>query len=174
MQLFQGLMQPFSRVALASFCCSGHYGEDQYQSKIQCYNCQDFSHYGEECKNPRIERNHVVNLVQSQTDNELALLFLAIHEIKTMEEVFLNEEKVIPKLTPPGSNENQSKVWYLDNGASNHMIGDKTKFHDLNSLIQGYVRFGDGSKVQIEVKDSRVFHCKNGEQQALESVYYIP
>ena len=106
-------------------------------------------------------------MVQGPIDNEPALLLAAIHEIKTTEEVFLNKEKVNPKLTPLGSNNNQSKIWYLDNGASNHMTGDKTKFRDLNNSIQGYVKFGDSSKVRIEGKGSIVFQCKNGEHRVL-------
>lgn len=54
------------------------------------------------------------------------------------------------------------------------MIGDKTMFRDLNNSIQGYVKFGDGSKVRIEGKGSIVFQCKNGKHQVLQSVYYIP
>ena len=35
-------------------------------------------------------------------------------------------------------------MWYLDNGASNHMTGDRYLFQDLNEISQGIVRFGDG------------------------------
>ena len=58
-------------------------------------------------------------------------------------------------------------MWYLDNGASNHMTGDPSKFRELNSGVTGRVKFGDGSAVQIEGKGSILFKCKNGDQWLL-------
>ncbi|GJW43635.1 zinc finger, CCHC-type containing protein [Tanacetum coccineum] len=68
----------------------------------------------------------------------------------------------------------QSKLWYLDTGASNHMTGDKEKFRDLNETVQGYVKFGNETRVRIEGKGTIVFQCKNGEHRKLQEVYYIP
>lgn len=48
------------------------------------------------------------------------------------------------------------------------MKGDKTKFQNLNDATQGYVKFGDGSKVKIEGKGFILFHCKNGENRLLQ------
>nr|GEV99809.1 hypothetical protein [Tanacetum cinerariifolium] len=83
-------------------------------------------------------------------------------------------ESVTPKLRTSGGDTNQSKIWYLDTGASNHMTGDKGKFRDLNMKVQGHVKFGNGSKVRIEGKGTIVFQCKNGEHRKLHEVYYIP
>ena len=41
------------------------------------------------------------------------------------------------------------EIWYLDNGASNHMAGDRLKFRDFDQTFTGKVRFGDGSAVEI-------------------------
>ena len=38
-----------------------------------------------------------------------------------------------------------SCLWYLDNGCSRHMIGDKSLFKTLKEKEDGYVTFGDGS-----------------------------
>lgn len=91
-----------------------------------------------------------------------------------MEEVFLNEENVNPRLRSERKKPYHTKVWYLDNGASNHMSGDQSKFQSLNESIKGSVKFGDGSRVQIEGKGTIVFQCKNGEKRKLREVYYIP
>ena len=40
-------------------------------------------------------------------------------------------------------------MWYLDNGASNHMTGDCSWFQELKEVSQGTVRFGDGSMTKI-------------------------
>lgn len=65
-------------------------------------------------------------------------------------------------------------MWYLDNGASSHMTGFKSKFTELNEKISGVVSFGDGSTVKIEGKGSVSFVCKNGETRTFDDVYYIP
>ena len=70
--------------------------------------------------------------------------------------------------------EGASSLWYLDNGASNHMTGDKEKFVELDQGITGLVKFGDGSTVKIEGKGSIIFKCKNGEERNLHEVFYIP
>ncbi|KAL7595300.1 hypothetical protein Lser_V15G28083 [Lactuca serriola] len=107
-------------------------------------------------------------------DNEPALLLSSFEHKEERGEVFLNEENVNPKLKTGGGETSQSKVWYLDIGASNHMTGDKEKFRDLNREVQGYVRFGNDAKVRIEGKGSIIFQCKNREQRKLQEVYYIP
>nr|KAJ0222838.1 hypothetical protein LSAT_V11C200051890 [Lactuca sativa] len=144
------------------------------KEKIQCYNCQDFGHYAFQCKNSRRERNLEANLTQVPDDDEPALLLSAYNSEKVFHEVFLNEEKVTPKLRSKGDETSKSKVWYLDNGASNHMTGEEEKFREIDKTIKGYVRFGDGSKVRIEGKGAILFLCKNGEQRLLQEVYYIP
>ena len=92
------------------------------KSKFQCYNCQDFGHFAFECKNPRRERDRNQEANLTQNDDEPALLLAAsntTHEVR--EEVYLNEKKLTPKLRSSNEEGNVSKVWYLVNGASNHM-----------------------------------------------------
>ena len=45
-------------------------------------------------------------------------------------------------------------MWYLDNGCSHHMIGDKAIFSSISPKDRGYVTFGDNAKGKIiwEVK----------------------
>lgn len=64
-------------------------------------------------------------------------------------------------------------MWYLDNGASNHMTGQRGKFKELDERVSGKVKFGDGSTVCIKIKGTVVFQCKNGEERTLSEVYYI-
>ncbi|GKA84219.1 zinc finger, CCHC-type containing protein [Tanacetum coccineum] len=146
----------------------------QDKSRVQCYNCQEYGHYAAECKNPRRERNHENNLIQEHHDDEPALLLSTFESNGDGGRVLLNEENVTPQLRTHGAAPNQSRVWYLDTGASNHMTGDKYKFKNLNEMVQGYVKFGNETKVRIEGKGSIVFQCKNGEQRKLDEVYYIP
>lgn len=73
-----------------------------------------------------------------------------------------------------GEKMKETNVWYLDNGASNHMTGFKEKFTKLDENVKGQVHFRDGSAVQIEGKGTVTMLCKNGEEKVLGDVHYIP
>ncbi|KAH7866011.1 hypothetical protein Vadar_014222 [Vaccinium darrowii] len=154
-------------------------GGSRDYSNIQCFNCRNFGHFANQCKEPRkVEEAH-----HARTDTmEQALLLAVSEELTPLEQVeekqpetlLLVEDNVFPELYLTGKDITTGSTWYLDNGASNHMSGDREKFQELDEAITGKVRFGDGSTVQIMGKGSILFECKNGDQWALKDVYYIP
>ena len=75
----------------------------------------------------------------------------------------LNVEKVMANLLTKGEDRVETNMWYLDNGANNHVIGDRTKFKKLDKELIGNMKFGDGSIVWIQGKRSILFQCKNGD-----------
>ena len=79
-----------------------------------------------------------------------------------------------PELYFTGNGEPTGEIWYLDNGASNHMTGDRNKFKEIDPSFTGKVRFGDGSAVEIQGIGSIVFQGKTGDQWVLRNVYFIP
>ncbi|XP_013710330.1 uncharacterized protein LOC106414165 [Brassica napus] len=83
---------------------------------------------------------------------------LMMHEV-----VFLNEK-----------NDLQENMWYLDNGASNHMTGDRRYFSSINNAITGKVRFGDDSRIDIKGKGTISCTDMNGESRKMTDVYSIP
>ncbi|XP_051129721.1 uncharacterized protein LOC127250461 [Andrographis paniculata] len=143
-----------------------HKGRDKRH--IKCFNCEKFGHCASEWKSSSNEKNNEINLAQAQ-EKEPALL-LSVYGENTLPKVLLNEDKVLPNQ----SERDGDDVWYLDNGASNHMTGKQNLFVELNKEIMGQVCFGDGSKVQIEGKGSILLKCKNGEHKVIYEVYYIP
>lgn len=147
----------------------------QDRSKIRCFNCNLHGHYARECKKPRRynEQRQEANLTR-MNDDEPALL-LAEHTKEKAQLLILDEGKVKPMLKKePNGIQGESNLWYLDNGASNHMSGEKSKFSTLNEGVSGQVKFGDGSSVEIKGKGSIIFNCKNGEERTLSDVYFIP
>lgn len=111
-------------------------------------------------------------------DDEPTLLAMEVCELpqdaeNKSESLVLNDEKVAPTLCTKGE-ALESNVWYLDNGANNHMTGQHSNFVDLDESINGHVKFGDGSMVQIKGKGSIMLQCKNGERRLLNEVYYVP
>lgn len=157
---------------------SNNTGRDR--SKIKCYNCQVFGHYASECRKPRRDREWrrdkdqkpEANLTQIG-DDEPALL-LTEYEGESRGTLLLNEKSIIPKLGNENIEGVNLNVWYLDNGASNHMTGQKSKFRELDESVTGQIKFGDGSMVSIKGKGSIEFKCKNGESRVLNEVYFIP
>ncbi|KAL8089642.1 hypothetical protein AgCh_039213 [Apium graveolens] len=148
------------------------------RSRVRCFKCQAYGHYAAECRKPRRERNtsKEVNLSVIQGD-EPALLIAEVGKIEHMtgsELLLLNEKAMVPKLQADIGHQRESQVWYLDNGASNHMTGQRGKFKELDESMTGHVKFGDGSIVKIKGKGCVSFKCKNGEERVLKEVYFIP
>ncbi|XP_022030648.1 uncharacterized protein LOC110931571 [Helianthus annuus] len=66
----------------------------------------------------------------------------------------------------------EKDTWYLDNGASNHMTGNRVYFFELNERVTGKVKFGDGSYIDIRGKGSVLLEGKTREKCLLTDVYY--
>lgn len=123
------------------------------KSQVQCYNCNKYGHFSYECRSTHKvdERNHVAVAAEG---NE-----------KVESSVFLTY----------GENEDRKRsVWYLDNGASNHMCGRKELFTELDETVHGQITFGDNSHAEIKGKGKVVITQRNGENKYISDVYYVP
>ena len=66
---------------------------------------------------------------------------------KSLKAINLNELRTQVHLGHVGYEQEQR--WYLDSGASNHMMGSKEAFSELDGNMTGTVKFDDGSRVTI-------------------------
>ncbi|KAL8091057.1 hypothetical protein AgCh_040237 [Apium graveolens] len=144
------------------------------KTRVRCFNCAILGHFAAECKKPKRDKKikEEANIAQIP-DDEPALL-LTEREIREETVMLVHEEKVTPKLNRESNVRVESNVWYLDNGSSNHMTGQKLKFEEIDETVAGQVKFGDGSIVHIKGKGSIRVRCNNGETRILGGVYYIP
>ncbi|WVZ79350.1 LOW QUALITY PROTEIN: hypothetical protein U9M48_026940 [Paspalum notatum var. saurae] len=145
----------------------------------RCHKCGEKGHWARDCKAPR--RQERVHLVEEEDDEGPALLMAQVCALQEVEaeaqgkqldvhepraQVLLGEEEKVTKA--------EQRRWYLDSGASNHMIGRREDFAELDTAITGSVKFGDGSRVTIHGRGTVLFKCQNGDHRALTDVYYIP
>jgi len=135
-------------------------------SKVTCYRCDRQGHYASNCPDRLLK---LIKLQEKQQENEDddndEAESLMVHEV-----VYLNERNMNPEIHEACSD----KSWYLDNGASNHMTGNRDWFCKLDELVTGKVKFCDDSRIDIRGKGSIKFTGKNGESKILANVYYIP
>nr|GEY77399.1 zinc finger, CCHC-type [Tanacetum cinerariifolium] len=107
-------------------------------SKLQCYKCKKIGHIAPNCPQ-RTKPNEQSNLVEENLEPTLLMAILEDSNeekhVKEVEEkkVLLHEEDVGYKET------NMDSLWYLDNGASNHMTGVREHFKELDENVSGKV-----------------------------------
>ncbi|KAL8089005.1 hypothetical protein AgCh_038671 [Apium graveolens] len=146
---------------------SNNGGHDK--SRVKYFNWNGLGHYAVECKKTKKQKardkeyTQESNLTQLYDDDEPTLL-LSEYGGKETNFVMLNEESMTPVLKNTTLNNEITRLWYLDNGASNHMTGIRSKFTKLDTGVTGKVKFGDESTIDIEGKRSITFKCKNGEE----------
>ncbi|XP_074326735.1 uncharacterized protein LOC141664660 [Apium graveolens] len=124
-------------------------------------------------KKPRRDKEQKPEVNMAQVDDEEPVLLLTECGEQNNGVILLNEGSVVPQLRLDTTKEVELNLWYLDNGARNHMTGIHSKFSELNENVTRKVHFGDGSTVEIKGKGSVIFKCKNGENHLVKDVYFI-
>jgi transposase InsO family protein len=88
--------------------------------------------------------------------------------------VHLDETKAQAFLSMSCSDDDHLEGWYFDTGATNHMTGRGNVFSELDRVVQGTIKFRDGSVVNICGKGTIIFSGCHGEHKVLTGVYWIP
>jgi hypothetical protein len=163
----------------------GNGGKKGVQRDDKCHNYSHTGHWARDCRQPKKEQ---ANLTQAEEDDELALLMTMVEEVEdalvplhtvksALEEqqlVHLDEAKAHAFLGTSSSDDDHLEGWYLDTGTTNHIMGCGDIFFELDRAVQGTVKFGDDSVVNIYGKGIVIFSGRHGEHKVLTGVYWIP
>ncbi|XP_066337274.1 uncharacterized protein [Miscanthus floridulus] len=179
----------------ASSNCGGddkHHGKASLEKKKKkvdpnaCWRCAKTGHWSKECPNRKQEKKAEAHIAQADEDDEATLLrasFYALHDVeakekgemmvlkghgKALKAVNLDEPRAQVHLGCVGGRQEQLR--YLDFGASNHMMGSKEAFFELDGNMTSTVKFGDGSRVAIRGRGTIIFRCQNGEHHVLTNL----
>ena len=142
-----------------------HYYDNIDLSKITCYQCDKKDHYASSCLDRLLKLQETAESVANSETQEAE--YLMVNEV-----VYLNEKNVNPQDFEKSSD--RDNIWYLDNGASNHMTGSRNFFKTIDESITGKVRFGDDSRIDIKGKGSIMLCGKDGGRKIINDVYFIP
>jgi hypothetical protein len=130
-------------------------------------------HWARECRQPRRGQ---ANVAQAEAD-ALLLAHESIELPPTAPVVatllHLDESKA-RAFHGDGSSNDMIEGWCLDTGATHHMTGRREFFNELDSSVQGSVKVGDASGIEIKGVGSVVFTAASDEHRLLTGVYYIP
>jgi hypothetical protein len=148
-------------------------------------NCGRTGHWARDCRQPKKKR---ANLTQAEEDDEPTLLMAMVEEVEyasapshtvqlALEEqqlVHLDETKAQAFLDTSSRDDDRLEGWYLDTGAMNHMTRHSDVFSKLDLAVQGTIKFGDGSVVNICSKGTVIFSGRHNKHKVLTGVYWIP
>nr|GFA88646.1 zinc finger, CCHC-type [Tanacetum cinerariifolium] len=103
-------------------------------SKLQCYRCRKIGHIAPNCPQ-KTKRHEQSNLVEEDLEPTLLMAILEdLDQGKQVKEV--EDQKVSLHKEDVGYKEtSMDSLWYLDNGASNHMTGVREHFKELDEKL---------------------------------------
>ena len=77
-------------------------------------------------------------------------------------------------MTTTNSEEDSVNLWFLDTGCSNHMIGYKEWFVNIDDKMKNKIKFADNNFVTAEGIGKVMIQRKDGQHSFINDVLYVP
>jgi hypothetical protein len=122
-------------------------------SKVNCFACHKFGHYGGQCPNKKKKQ------------------IAASAEVEEFSAKFNKEFSLVVCLSTRATH---SSVWYIDNGASRHMTGVREHLTDLTQIGDLEVVLGDDRVVKEVGSGTVSFQRESLPPMLLREVLYVP
>ena len=114
-----------------------------------------------------------VEVIEDDVESEKELQLGVAKAAPAGEPIQLEEERVFAQIGERDE-QHEHRRWILNTGATNHMIGARSAFSELDLGNRGTVKFDDGSIVEIEGQRGTILFVSNGgEHRKLTDVYFI-
>ena len=124
------------------------------KSNVECYYCHKYGHYASECWKKQGDQSkqndNVADVNMGNANNPTAFIMCNIGE------------------------EGSPKVWYLDNGCSNHMSRNESLFSFIDKNFKSEIKMGNNGIISILGKGSIMVCTKQGEKKEIQNVYFSP
>ncbi|GAU50842.1 hypothetical protein TSUD_232190 [Trifolium subterraneum] len=122
------------------------------KSKIKCFCCNKWGHYASEFQNKSKKKQEEENHARkNDTDSDGVLLMVTTN-----------------------TSEDQSTLWYLDTGCTNHMTGHIDWLLELDENFKSTVKFAYNRTISVEGKGKVMVTRKNGNHTFVTDVLYVP
>eukprot|EP00253_Pinus_taeda_P030511 PITA_30511 len=129
-------------------------GKKQDMSKVKCFHCHQHKHYATNCpqkkKNKQVAGSAAGEALASEFELDFSLVACLVSSV-------------------------MGSVWFLDSGASFHMIGDRYLFSDLDEKDLGvHIEMGDDGRYSATGIGTISFERESGKPFILKEVMHVP
>eukprot|EP00253_Pinus_taeda_P005652 PITA_05652 len=132
---------------------SGAKGKKQDMSKVKCFHCHQHGHYATDCpqkkKNKQVAGFAAGEALASHFELDFSLIACLVSSVMGL-------------------------VWFLDNGASFHMTGDRDLFSDLDEKDLGvHIEMGDDGRYNATSISTISFERESGKRFVLKEMMHV-
>ncbi|XP_070028808.1 uncharacterized protein [Nicotiana sylvestris] len=112
----------------------------------QCYNCHKFGHIEANCWYKKNQASY------AEEEQEESMFFMARSTIM----------------------DHKIGIWFVDNGCSHHMSGERSAFRELDETKRRQIWLGDNKEIHVEGEGTTAVQTSQGKVKLIQNVLFAP